>query len=351
MDMRVPPHLFVRNGVWYVKRVLRGERLRESTGVKVGGVKELRKAILLQQEIEKRWEKQADGTAPKDVPSFREWWATYQAAYTKQKAQPRNDVSLVAHALERWGRLRLNHISKSMCESYLHSRLGPVSQGTVNRERGLLQAMFQRAIEDHLVEHNPFKGIKRVPDAVRTKVLSQEDQVKLHAALSPQFQRWLVFMLGTGLRIEEACAIRIEHLDREGHLLHVPAYAAKYKKARAVPLYPAVEKVIDQQMEAMGRLWTADQQNYRAVLARGAEVAGIEHINPHALRHTFATRYLQANGNIYKLSKILGHASVTLTEKQYVHLVKSDLVEHSLGLDLGLVAPIAAPAEGNLLEA
>ncbi len=183
-----------------------------------------------------------------------------------------------------------------------------------------------------------------MPDAIRTRTLTLEEQAKLHAALSPQFQRWLVFMLGTGLRLEEARAIRPEHMDREARLLKVPAEAAKYHKARSVPLYPAVEQAIEGQQTAFGRLWTANQRNHREMLARGAEVAGIPHIHPHALRHTFATRYLQANGNIYKLSKILGHASVTLTEKQYVHLVKTDLVEHSLGLDLGLEASPQAPA-------
>jgi hypothetical protein len=47
------------------------------------------------------------------------------------------------------------------------------------------------------------------------------------------------------------------------------------------------------------------------------------------LGHTFGTRWLQAGGDIYKLSKILGHSSVAVTEAHYAHLLKEDLVAAS----------------------
>jgi len=50
------------------------------------------------------------------------------------------------------------------------------------------------------------------------------------------------------------------------------------------------------------------------VLAEGAVRAKIPSITPNTLRHTFGTRWLQAGGDIYKLSKILGHSSVAVTE-------------------------------------
>lgn len=343
MEMRTPPHLFQRGGVWYVKKVIRGEERRASTGVKVAGQIEMKKAWGLAQQILTQWEKDASGA--KEIPTFKEWWETYKETYSVQKAKPEMDETMVSHALARWGRIKLTHITKSMCEKLLNDRLKQVEQGTVTRMRGLIQAIFQRAIEDDLLEKNPFKAIDRIPDKVRMRVLTHEEQTKLHAVLSPQFQRWLVMMIGTGLRIEEACAVLPEALDRKARLLHVSEEAAKYHKARAVPLYDLVEEAIDDQWEAMGRLWNANQQNYRDILQVGAEKADIEHLSPHALRHTFATRYLAAGGNIFILSKILGHASVTLTEKQYVHLVKADLVERSKGLDLGLT-----PRASNVVE-
>jgi integrase/recombinase XerD len=50
-------------------------------------------------------------------------------------------------------------------------------------------------------------------------------------------------------------------------------------------------------------------------------------INPHKFRHTFAARFMQNGGDIYTLSRLLGHASVTVTE----HYLST------LGIDVGRV--------------
>jgi integrase len=65
------------------------------------------------------------------------------------------------------------------------------------------------------------------------------------------------------------------------------------------------------------------------VLGEGAVRAHVTHLTPHTLRHTFGTRWLQAGGDIYKLSRILGHSSVAVTEVHYAHLLKDDLVAAS----------------------
>jgi integrase len=69
-------------------------------------------------------------------------------------------------------------------------------------------------------------------------------------------------------------------------------------------------------------------------------------ITPHALRHTFGTRWLQAGGDIYKLSKILGHSSVAVTEAHYAHLLKEHLVAASQQVRI----PVAARGESNVLK-
>jgi integrase len=46
----------------------------------------------------------------------------------------------------------------------------------------------------------------------------------------------------------------------------------------------------------------------------------------HAVRHYFATQLIRKGVNIYKVSKILGHSSVQITESTYVHLMPVDLL-------------------------
>lgn len=165
------------------------------------------------------------------------------------------------------------------------------------------------------------------------RVLTPEEQAKLVAVLSSDQRRWLTFMLGTGLRVQEACAITPAEV-RDGY---VWVLSGKGGKPRQIPLRPEVEAVIATQLAVKGHLWNASPQYYRQVLRLKAKAAGIAHLWPHALRHTFGTRWLQAGGDIYKLSQVMGHSSVTMTERVYVHLLKEDLRPSTLALDLGTV--------------
>ena len=54
-----------------------------------------------------------------------------------------------------------------------------------------------------------------------------------------------------------------------------------------------------------------------------AKNAGIEDFHFHDLRHTFATRLAQKGVDIYKISKLLGHASITMTQRYTHHCLES----------------------------
>ena len=110
-------------------------------------------------------------------------------------------------------------------------------------------------------------------------------------------------------------------------------------------MQPDAQAALAEQIEAEGRLWKQNPQRLREVLAEGAVRADMPNITPHALRHTFGTRWLQAGGDIYKLSKILGHSSVAVTEGHYAHLLKDDLVAASRQIKL----PIAKRIGNNVV--
>ena len=96
-----------------------------------------------------------------------------------------------------------------------------------------------------------------------------------------------------------------------------------------MPMQPDARDALEEQLDAEGKLWTQNPQRLREVLAEGTARARTPLLSPHALRHTFGTRWLQAGGDIYKLSRILGHSSVAVTEAHYAHLLKDDLVAAS----------------------
>jgi integrase len=113
--------------------------------------------------------------------------------------------------------------------------------------------------------------------------------------------------------------------------------------------------VVEQQLAADGRLWRQNPQRLREVLAEACAERknkmgvmtrpAIPHISPHVLRHSFGWRWLKGGGDIYTLSKILGHSSVAVTEKHYAHLLKEDLRAKADAIDLGLGLPKPKPAK------
>lgn len=346
----LPKNLILRKGVYYVRIKIRGHAYWRSTGYGEGALKS---AIQKADEIKVKLRRGLDGfDKPKrrEVPTFGSWVETYKEVYSKDKLAGWRDDQILAFPAQEWKRIPLDEITQSMAKRLLQKRGETCAGATINRERGTIQAVFQRAIEEGLIGENPFRYIDKEPEGPRIRLLTVENEVKLRAVLTPQYNRWLTFMLGTGLRLAEAQAITIAEVDHEKKLIKVPDYAAKFRKAREVPLRPDVWKAIQDQMAEEGKLWHCNQSRYRNLLggkdtkrtftttsgeektlvaSNACERAGIPKISPHDLRHSFATRYLQAGGDIYKLSKILGHASVTMTENFYAHLEGADLVTAS----------------------
>src|SRR4029079_16816089 len=186
-----------RGGIWYFRKTINGQLFRESTGFADKKSAE-RRACEIEHDIRAGihgWKS--------TIPSFADWWAVYRTTYTPQKSVRNRDAQIVAHFLPHFGARRLDEITKSDIVRYLnvrrtqmtgnpgHKNRRLVSESTVRRERGLLQSIFERAIDEGHDFRNPFRGIKRGKDKPRTRVLSLDEESILLEALHPRFQRFV----------------------------------------------------------------------------------------------------------------------------------------------------------------
>ena len=73
----------------------------------------------------------------------------------------------------------------------------------------------------------------------------------------------------------------------------------------------------------------AKNSSYDTHLYKLCERAGIEHFSMHALRHTYATRAIEAGVDPKVLQKILGHSSIKMTLDRYVH-VTEDAMDNAI---------------------
>lgn len=193
----------------------------------------------------------------------------------------------------------------------------------------------------------------------RIKVGYIKAEQKVIATLSPEQVRQLIafrprgtnatrchvavcLLLDTGLRISEALGLRREDVDFDNLLLRVVGKGGKH---RQVPMSLELRKMLfryltRQQPQTLrgqvspGQFVFATRSGTRVTVRnfeRGLRIFGKRvgitgvRFSPHTLRHTFAISYLRAGGNLFYLSKILGHSSVKTTERYLQSVQTGDL--------------------------
>ncbi len=136
-----------------------------------------------------------------------------------------------------------------------------------------------------------------------------------------------LFMLlyGCGLRINEALSLNLNDLPRDGFL----RVMGKGQKERLVPTLPLVETTLDKYINECpysnapnralflgsrgGRL---NQGVAQKAMRDIRVILGLpENATPHALRHSYATHLLQNGANLREIQELLGHASLSTTQR------------------------------------
>lgn len=130
----------------------------------------------------------------------------------------------------------------------------------------------------------------------------------------------LLLLYGGGLRVSEACNVKWQDIDATKRLIRI---RGKGSKERLVALPPIVVKSISS-LKGKGKfIWGAEPLSTRVafsiVRSLGQRAGLVKPLHPHALRHSFATHLLSSGTNLRTLQELLGHASLTATQK-YTHL-------------------------------
>ena len=231
----------------------------------------------------------------------------------------------------------------------LHGRNSP---STVARKLSALRSFFRFLQRQSLISANPIDNVsgpkvgKAIPNFLTV------DQVFALLEAPDQEDRFnhrdraiLELLYSTGIRVAELVDTDLDDLDLKGEMLRV---RGKGNKERLVPVgRPAVEAIIAYQRgertavlsDRLSRGKSVDDQalflNNRGgrLTTRSVERfvdkygrrAGIQTpVTPHALRHSFATHLLEMGADLRSVQELLGHASLSTTQK-YTHLTLDHL--------------------------
>ena len=186
--------------------------------------------------------------------------------------------------------------------------------------------------------------IPRDPPQV-LEIFRDTDEGALCAAPDLRDRALMLILFGAGIRDGEARLLRLRDVDLEARTLHVKG---KGRRDRLIPLPRRVVQAVAELavldgLEGDDHLWYRQKANEHArrVLrersvvysgfhrwwTRTLDQAHVAYKKPHTTRHTYATKYLRAGGRLERLSRILGHSRVAVTETYYAHLDLTDLAE------------------------
>lgn len=139
-----------------------------------------------------------------------------------------------------------------------------------------------------------------------------------------QLRAWVLTLclMDTGIRIDEALGLERSKVDLDAGFIRV---LGKGRKERVVPFSREFRKHLFRLVRQPGdgpyvfHAARGQRLRYRNVyrdIRRVCELAGVSgaRIHPHAFRHFFAVNYIRSGGDIYRLSRILGHTSIATTQ-------------------------------------
>lgn len=228
---------------------------------------------------------------------------------------------------------------------FLADRGETVGRRSLGRTVSVLRSFFSYLRRVGLAENNPASGIG-VPKFPRTlpRYLGEDDVAQLFDPSRIEDEpaardlALLELLYGSGLRASEAVGLDWKDVSFDDQRVHVRS--GKGNKDRIVPMSRAAR-------EALKRLSTiqkttnrdrgADHPIFRnprgsrlavrsvgRIVNAAMEKAGLPPMNPHALRHSCATHLLDSGADLRSIQDLLGHASLTTTQK-YTHVSLSHL--------------------------
>lgn len=251
------------------------------------------------------------------------------------------------------GNMLLKEVKPLHCQNVLN-KMSSLDYGdsTIGLTRITMRIFFDDAVDNGILERNPVtksvKCVRRKEEKPRKAMSKEEQKIFLKNAKNSSYYNQYSFILQTGLRTGELTGLKWSDVDLEKKRIHIvrtmdhrsgewKTNTAKSKSGcRDVPLTDkAVEILLDaKRKRGMSNIIPMEyhdfvflSQNgkpilnsaYNIILRRLCKKSGIESFTMHELRHTFATRCIEAGMTPKILQEILGHANIGTTMDIYVH--------------------------------
>ena len=238
---------------------------------------------------------------------------------------------------------KLDDISEEICSSWIGSLYSTnIGSRSIQRHLSSVKGFFKYLQKNHLIGQSPFELIsgprieKKLPETLTPEQINRLLDFKPTSLIEIRDLAIIELMYSSGLRVSETVSVNIQDFEEDKDFLRV---VGKGSKTRLVPLGRFAVIAIDNWLEERKKITDKDGALFvnkaggrlttRSIQLRLKKLAikpGLPPINPHMLRHSFATHMLESSGDLRSIQELLGHSSLSTTQiytnLDYQHLVK-----------------------------
>ena len=236
-----------------------------------------------------------------------------------------------------------NGLSEEICSAWIADLFQHnVSARSIQRHISSAKGFFNYLKKIGLVTDSPFdlisspKSPSHLPSVLSPEEVSQLLNFKPKNAQEKRDLAIIELIYSSGLRVSEAVNVNLNDFEDNKNFLRV---LGKGSKTRLVPVGRYAQNAINDWAVEREKLSTNDNALFvnlrgnristRSVQERIKSIAimqGLPPVNPHMLRHSFATHLLESSGDLRSIQELLGHSSLSTTQiytrLDYQHLIK-----------------------------
>ena len=200
-----------------------------------------------------------------------------------------------------------------------------------------MKTMFNLAIDWNYAKENPIKKIKFFSEKenLKERILLEEEELRLMETCTAHLKPILIVALNTGMSLGEILSLKWSQFDFDKNLIRVEK--TKSGNVRYINMNTILKEELSkiradgQKIEFVftnlktGSPFSTVKTGFKAACKR----ANIKDLRFHDLRHTFASRLVERGIDLITIKDLLGHSSVTITER-YTHpnqSIKKEAVE------------------------
>ena len=235
-----------------------------------------------------------------------------------------------------------------------------LSNNTNNMVIKVLRALLNDAIKDEVITKNPAEGIANLKERDKAsesyhRALTEEEQKAfMQEVANDYYYEFIALLLSSGMRSGEAAALCWNDIDYKNNVIHITKTLTFTEKGslivgdspkseagrRDIPLTDTINGILARQRAKQRNVIPMGKNNVFVAVYGGlvhnhainraisdaltrleAKGIHIEHFTAHALRDTFATRFIEQGGQPQTLKTILGHNSLAMTMDLYSHVL------------------------------